>query len=306
MSKIDATRIQVEGRWQPVSQPTVHPALAPSRLPIMRRIVEGFLKDRRQFSPTSRGRKLIRECPICGYRGRFLSLEHGLRLDSRCPGCGSSERHRLQHLLVTEESGFSLDGKRILHFAPERHMLRLMEGNPLYVSVDLHQPDADMRVDATCIPFDDGAFDVLIAHHLLEHVDDDRAALAEFARVLRPGGFGLIAVPQNFSLDETDEDPGVTDPMVRFWRFGGYDHRRLYGRDFFDRLRAAGFQVTAYRRPPADQLRYALLNDEVIYIARKPARVAPPNSRSEVDERTLSTDGRSVEMRHRSRARLRD
>jgi len=199
----------------------------------------------------------------------------------------------LQHLLVTEESDFSLEGKRILHFAPERYMLRLMRGNPMYVSADLHQPDAGMCTDATCIPFDDASFDVLIAHHLLDHVADDREVLAEFARVLRPGGFALIAVPQNFSVEETDEDPGVTDRMVRFWRFGGHDHCRLYGRDFPDRLRAAGFQVTAYRRPPADRLRYALLNDEVIYIARKPARVTPRDFRGTVYERTSSINDRS-------------
>jgi len=75
-------------------------------LTVARRTVEGFLKDRRQFSRASRGRKLVRECPICGYRGRFLSLEHGLRLDSRCPGCGSRERHRLLHLFLTEDGGW--------------------------------------------------------------------------------------------------------------------------------------------------------------------------------------------------------
>ena len=254
---------------------TGKPLLSPGRLLIARRVIGGFFKDRRQFSPTSRGRKLIRECPICGYRGHFLSLEHGLRLDSRCPGCGSRERHRLQHLLVTEEPEFSLDGKRILHFAPERYMLQLMRGNPLYVSADLHQPGAQMRIDATRIPFGDASFDVLIAHHLLEHVPDDRAVLAEFARVLRPGSFCLIAVPQNFAAEETDEGASVTDRMERFWRFGGYDHRRLYGRDFPGRLRNASFRVTAYHRPPAGQLRYALLNDEFIYIACKPSWVIP-------------------------------
>ena len=186
MSKINATLFPMEGRWQSVSPAAVQPALSPRRLRIARRVVEGFVKDRRQFSPASRGRKLLRECPICGYHGRFLSLEHGLRLDSRCPGCGSRERHRLQHLLVTEESDFSLEGKRILHFAPERYMLRLMRGNPMYVSADLHQPDAGMCIDATCIPFDDASFDVLIAHHLLEHVADDREVLAEFARAASP------------------------------------------------------------------------------------------------------------------------
>ncbi|MBV8092622.1 MAG: methyltransferase domain-containing protein [Acetobacteraceae bacterium] len=235
-----------------------------------RRVLEAFLKDRRQFGGASRGRKLVRECPICGYRGHFLSLEHGLRLDSRCPGCGSRERHRLQHLFLTEGCRWALEGKRVLHFAPERHMLRLMWGNPLYIGADLHQPDAGVRVDAARTPFPDATFDVLIAHHLLEHVPDDAAVLAEFARVLRPGGYALLAVPQNHSVQHTDEDPAVTDRMERFWRFGGYDHRRLYGRDFPDKLARAGFIVETYRRGPADQLRYALLRDEVLYVARRP------------------------------------
>ena len=241
------------------------------RFSVARRSVEGFLKDRRQFLPASRGRKLIRECPICGYRGRFLSLEHGLRLDSRCPGCGSRERHRLLHLFLTDGGGWKLDGQRVLHFAPERHMLERMRASPLYVSADLHQPGVSERVDATAIPYPDGAFDILIAHHILEHIPDDQAALREFARVLRPGGYALLSVPQNYSVEHTDEDSSVTEPMLRFWRFGGYDHRRLYGRDFPDRLAAVGFDVTAYRRPAEDQLRYALLRDEVIHVAHRQA-----------------------------------
>lgn len=236
-------------------------------LTVTRRTLEGLLKDRRQFSPTSRGRKLVRECPICGHSGRFLSLEHGLRLDSRCPSCGSRERHRLLHLYLTEDGGWKLDGQRVLHFAPERHMLARMKDSPLYVSADLRQAGVTRQIDATAIPYPDGAFDTLIAHHMLEHIPDDRAALREFARVLRPGGTALLSVPQNHSVEDTDEDPAITDPMLKFWRFGGYDHQRLYGRDFPVRLAAIGFDVRAYRRPAEDQLRYALLRDEVIYVA---------------------------------------
>ncbi len=89
--------------------------------------------------------------------------------------------------------------------------------------------------------------------------------------MLRPGGYALLSVPQNYSVEHTDEDSSVTEPMLRFWRFGGYDHRRLYGRDFPDRLAAVGFDVTAYRRPAEDQLRYALLRDEVIHVAHRQA-----------------------------------
>jgi len=252
--------------------PRFHPQLArPRRLTVARRVVEAFFKDSRQFSPASRGRKLVRECPICGYHGRFLSVERGLRLDSRCPGCGSRERHRLQHLFLTADGRWKLAGQRVLHFAPERHMLRLMRGNPLYVSADLRQPDAGLRMDATSIPFPDASFDVLIAHHMLEHIPDDAKVLAEFARVLRPGGYALLTVPQNHSAERTDEDPAVTGAMERFWRFSGYDHCRLYGRDFPDRVARAGFEVTVFQCSPADQLRHALLQDEILYVARRPA-----------------------------------
>ncbi len=242
----------------------------PSRFVIARRILEAFiLKDRRQFSRNSRGYKYPRECPICGYQGRFLSLERGQRLDARCPGCGSRERHRLQHLFLSEGGVWKLAGQRILHFAPERFMLKLMRGNKLYVSADLRQPDAGMHMDATAIPFPDASFDVLIAHHLLEHIPDDAKALSEFARVLRPGGLALLAVPQNHAAAETDEDLSLTDPVQKFWRFTANDHCRLYGRDFAGRVASAGFSVTPYVRPPADQLRYALLREDVLYVCTR-------------------------------------
>jgi SAM-dependent methyltransferase len=255
----------------PTDAPEAAPSLPyPGRAVIIRRLLEAFIfKDRRQFSSKSRGRKLLRQCPICGFHGRFLSLERGQRLDSRCPGCGSRERHRLQHLFLTEGGGWKLAGKRVLHFAPERYMLKLMRGNPLYISGDLRQPDAAEQMDATKIPYPDASFDVVIANHMLEHIPDDRKALAEFARVLRPGGLLLLAVPQNHAAAETDEELAKIDPMERFWRFTGYDHCRMYGRDFAARVAQQGFEVTPYTRPPTDQLRYALLRDEVLYVCRR-------------------------------------
>ena len=251
------------------SQTLGYTPLRVSSLRVALRTVEAFLKDRRQFTSNSRGRKLVRECPICGHKGYFLSLERGQRLDSRCPGCGSRERHRLQHLFLTEGGRWKLAGQRVLHFAPERYMLRIMRGNPLYVSADLHQPDADLRMDAANIGFPDASFDMLIAHHLLEHIPDDRQVLREFARVLRPGGYALLAVPQNFAAEQTDEDFSVADPMQRFWRFTGYDHRRLYGRDFTARVEDAGFSVAPYYRPAPDRLRYSLRHDEILHVARR-------------------------------------
>ncbi|MCH2425049.1 MAG: class I SAM-dependent methyltransferase, partial [Acidimicrobiales bacterium] len=49
--------------------------------------------------------------------------------------------------------------------------------------------------DATRLPFADDSFDRVIASEVLEHIDDDEGALAELARVLRPGGTGAVTIP---------------------------------------------------------------------------------------------------------------
>lgn len=256
-------------RRQPPSWPKSGPQPFGIDLVVLRRLVEAYVKDRRQFSSRSRGRKLARECPICAYRGYFLSVERGLRLDSRCPRCGSRERHRLMHLFLTEGGVWKLDGRRVLHFAPEHYMLKLMQGNELYQTADLRNPLAMHVVNAESIPFAAESFDVIIANHLLEHVPDDRRAMAEFFRVLRPGGFSLISVPQNQCAEQTDEDASVPKGIERYWRFGAFDHRRLYGRDFPRRLSEAGFDVLPYVRPAADVVHHALRQDEILFVATK-------------------------------------
>jgi len=52
-----------------------------------------------------------------------------------------------------------------------------------------------VNADATRLPFDDGAFDRIIASEVVEHIPDDAAALAELTRVLRPGGSIAVTVP---------------------------------------------------------------------------------------------------------------
>ena len=93
---------------------------------VMRRLIGAWFADRRQFARTW----LARTCPICGYHGIFIGVGHPPRWDARCLQCGSRERHRLMHLWVTEGGGNRLAGRRILHFAPEKTVLRQMRGNP--------------------------------------------------------------------------------------------------------------------------------------------------------------------------------
>ena len=230
-----------------------------------RRLAAAWLQDPRQF----RGGRLPRTCPICGYHGVFISVGHPSRWDARCLNCGSRERHRLLHLWITEGGGDKLAGKRILHFAPEKAFMRRMAGNALYETADLMQAGVTHQVDITDTKLPDAAYDVVMANHVLEHIPDDRAAMREMSRLLKPGGLALLSVPINASRFATYENPSLTGKPELWAHFSAHDHLRYYGLDFADRLAEAGFQVDTFRVSPEDEVKYGLLRDEWIYIARK-------------------------------------
>lgn len=132
--------------------------------------------------------------------------------------------------------------RRILHIAPEPAVTAVLPAEAEVVRGDLDPGDGQVRVDVTDMPeFADGAFDVVICSHVLEHVPDDRRAFAELRRVLAGTGWAWIHVP--VLVPETVEDPGETDPEVRLARFGQRDHVRVYGPDVYDRMHDAGFRV---------------------------------------------------------------
>lgn len=124
-----------------------------------------------------------------------------------------------------------------------RHFRRLYRGSEGYITADLESPLADMHFDVQSIPLAECSIDVVIANHLLEHIADDRLALREIYRILRPGGWGILLVPEDRARATTFEDDSITDPEERTRLFGQYDHRRVYGRDYDDRVREAGFEV---------------------------------------------------------------
>jgi hypothetical protein len=231
-----------------------------------RRLAVAWLRDCRQFARP----RLPRTCPVCGYSGLFISVGHPPRWDARCPNCGSRERHRLLHLWVIENGGDKLAGKRTLHFAPEKAVMRRVRGSPLYETADLHQPGVTHKVDITRVALPDAGYDAVIANHVLEHIADDRQAMRELFRLLRPGGVALLTVPLNASRGKTYENPAITAPAERHAHFSAADHVRYYGLDFADRLAEVGFTVTTFRLAPEEEVRYGLLRDEWLYVATKP------------------------------------
>jgi SAM-dependent methyltransferase len=105
----------------------------------------------------------------------------------------------------------------------------------------------------------------------LEHIEDDRQAMRELFRVLKPGGWAIVSVP--LKLDGlTYEDPTVTDPEDRLRAFGERSHVRLYGLDLEDRLREVGFAVRldwASEIPLETRRRFGLRDDENLLLCRK-------------------------------------
>ncbi len=185
------------------------------------------------------------ECPVCGGSfSRFLPYGYNkVRQGVLCPGCFSLERHRLLWLYLKNKTGFFKNQLKVLHIAPEQcfySRFRKM-GNLDYVTADLNSPLADVKLDVQRIPFADNSFDVVICNHVLEHVPDDRKAMCEILRILKPGGFAILQVPVDITLETTYENPAIVTPKERELHFRQKDHFRLYGRDYLQRLKECGF-----------------------------------------------------------------
>ncbi len=204
-----------------------------------------------------------RRCVLCGRRvGRFLPYEGGKKSVPRllpaldcvgsdadnfeCPYCGAHDRER--HLfLYLQAAGLlsNLTGKAVLHLAPERRLPAkiLAAGPSCYIRGDLFPSSAEeMRIDIEDMPFEDESFDLFIANHVLEHVNDELAALAEIRRVLKSRGYAVLQTPFSRMLTHTWHDPGINTPKARVQAYGQNDHVRLFGRDIFERIAAAGFE----------------------------------------------------------------
>jgi SAM-dependent methyltransferase len=212
------------------------------------------------------------QCNICGRSLRAFaeSAEH----ERMCPFCYSRPRHRTAWRYFTERSDL-FDGrpKRMLHIAPEYSLAPKFRAAPNidYLSGDLEPGAAMVVMDITDIHYPDASFDVIYCSHVLEHVPEDRKAMRELARVLKPGGWAIIAVPILRS-DHTFEDPAITSPEERQRVYGQFDHVRAYGPDFADRLRESGFDVTVDRFAAAftdEEVRRYGLSREAMYVCRK-------------------------------------
>jgi SAM-dependent methyltransferase len=173
-----------------------------------------------------------------------------------CPICFSNGRTRLLFSYLSKELKISDPSFRsnVLHVAPEYGIVQGLKTNPnlAYAAVDISPKDYDRDIgsvkqcDITAIDYHDDSFDLIICSHVLEHVPDDRQAIRELFRVLRPNGTAILQVPISGFLMHTVEDPNLRDPRERERRFGQHDHVRIYGADYPSRLREGGFLVEIF------------------------------------------------------------
>jgi len=176
----------------------------------------------------------------------FLPYGYGKQRENvLSPSTLSLERHRLFWLYLINETDFFKAPKKVLHFAPEQAFYKRFKKmtNLDYVTTDLNSPLADVKADICHLPFEDQTFDVIFCNHVLEHIPEDTKAMQELYRVMKVGGMGIFQIPQDLSREKTFEDNSITDKKERQKIFGQYDHVRIYGRDYFDKLRSIGFKV---------------------------------------------------------------
>jgi len=223
-----------------------------------------------------------RMLPFAGARSRVFEREHivgGEPFDhSECPWCGSFERERHAYLFLRDSMAVFNRRLRLLHVAPEPVLQRRLRRSKAIhaIRTDIHpgNRELDLVCDMTQIPLPSESIDAVVCNHVLEHIRDDRAAMREVFRVLKPGAWAMLQVPLAVTRATTEEDLSVDSDEERLRRYGQRDHVRLYGRDYPDRLASAGFVVERHdsREKFGEQYmrRYALISDEVIYLARKP------------------------------------
>lgn len=243
----------------------------------LRRIIKHLFKDQLLKVRSIRYKGEKYHCPLCNFSAsQFLGSPDGERTNVRCPRCSSLERHRAQWIFALSELEHSgNDHFSILHFSPEfclsSKFFKIKSCD--YKTACFSSTTTDYIIDIQNIRLDSESFDFVICNHILEHVENDRLAMSELCRILKPGGKAFIQVPLDNDMEKTIEDSSIKEPMERARIFGQEDHLRLYGRDIVSRLSDSGFMVNYieyWKQYPVEKLNYYCLGEsEPVIICQK-------------------------------------
>lgn len=203
------------------------------------------------------------KCPLCdsslksflpfGFTFPVLTEKQviggGYRQNVLCPVCGSIDRERLLHLYLLHKTDLFNKPSKLLHVAPEPRLTEILKSQPNldYLTADFYVDTVMVKMDITDIHYPDNSFDVIICNHVLEHIIDDRKAMSELYRTLKPEGWAILQVPISHVLKSTYEDSSIVTKQEREIAFGQDDHVRIYADDYVDRLAQVGFKVKIFR-----------------------------------------------------------
>jgi SAM-dependent methyltransferase len=215
--------------------------------------------------------------PIDGKSFRkFLSYGYNkLRKNALSPSTLSLERHRLLWLYLKNETVLFEKKIKLLHFAPEQAFYKRFKklSNIQYDTIDINSPLAKIKADICDLPIKENTYDFILCNHVLEHVLDDNKAMSELYRVLKKGGTGIFQVPIDMKREKTFQDDSITDKLERNKIFGQYDHVRVYGKDYFNKLEDTGFKVQQidYSKKFSDKeiLKFSIIRGEIIPVCTK-------------------------------------
>jgi SAM-dependent methyltransferase len=200
-------------------------------------------------------------------------------------------RHELREKLLLDLFRTAVPGQRVLNVgAGQGSFTRLLEGrgydvvssdfSPAAVAVLRDRVRGDVvQADMTDLPFPDCSFDAVVAGEVIEHIEDDRGALGESARVIRPNGVLALSVPAHpewfgasdrwagharrytrKGLEHVIRDAGFALEQVRPW---GFPMSALYHRAIYDKRAATLATDERERRAALYVLRLALRVDRV-------------------------------------------
>lgn len=255
----------------------------------MKEVCKNLLRPlyRRYLSAVHHGDSV--QCPVCKKHfsewrpivGRHADGSSFIVKDhlGSCWLCNAYPRVRQLYYWLINDYDIGRKGSlKILHVAPEVQIAEKIRqlDNVEYYSIDKRckgysYPDYVKDGDVKNLQFDDSSFDLVICNHVLEHIVDDRRAMNEIKRVLKPGGTAILMVPLDYDSSVTieEDEANPCTPEEREEKFGQYDHVRMYGTDYFGRLAEIGFNVERKKYDTETCHRYGFMPEEEIVICRK-------------------------------------
>ena len=175
----------------------------------------------------------------------------------RCPHCGAKPRSRALYRLVRHRISPRLAaGDRVLEIGPSRFSADRIIGSDLFaparcVAVDVRRRRHHRRLGASgrfvaahasMLAFARERFDFILCNNTLPYVREDRRALAEIARCLKPEGLAMIDTHRGPGPTRTAEAYRREHPELRDDWFAANGDAWVYGEDFLDRVREAGLE----------------------------------------------------------------